>query len=129
MDFGLRFVELKKDIQRLSEKADALAQSYAEAEDFTSKFLTQCSKHRIKLVSINKKTDLIEGCRTWPFGYDGSVFADGRTKDGWPTIWSVVEELGISGGCGNSGQHKITDSARLVDGVYRFENGKWIKIE
>ena len=130
MDWSYKFENLQNEIKGLSERADRLAQAYAEAEDFTRKFLTQCSKHNIKLVSIGVRTDLIEKSKTYPFGCSGSVFAEGRTKDGWPVIWSVVSELGIGGGCGNSDQHQITQDAQsiLIDGVYEFKDKKWHKI-
>ena len=129
MDFGYKFDELQKQIKCLEEKANSLAEAYAEAEDFTLRFLECCSKHNIKMVSIRKRTDLIESAKGFPFGCGNSVFADGRDRDGWPTIWGVVEEMGISGGAGNSGQHEVTCDAKLIDGVYEFKDQKWRKIE
>ena len=129
MDFGYKFDELQKQIKCLEEKANSLAEAYAEAEDFTLRFLKCCSKHNIKMVSIRKRTDLIESAKGFPFGCGNSVFADGRDRDGWPTIWGVVEEMGISGGAGNSGQHEVTCDAKLIDGVYEFKDQKWRKIE
>lgn len=131
MRFDYKFDEIKQEIKNLEEKADKLAIAYAEAEDFTNKFLSRCSAHKIKLVSIGVETDLIEASSTYPWGCSGSVFAEGRTKDGWPAIWSVVSELGISGGAGNSDQHQINRDAqsRLIDGVYEFKDKKWHKIK
>ena len=129
MEFGYKFDELKKQIECLVAKANSLAEAYAEAEDFTLRFLKCCSKHNIKMVSIGKRTDLIESAKGFPFGCGNSVFADGRDRDGWPTIWGVVEEMGISGGAGNTGQHQVTCDAKLIDGVYEFKGKKWRKIE
>ena len=129
MEFGYKFDELKKQIECLEAKANSLAEAYAEAEDFTLRFLKCCSKHNIKLVSIGKRTDLIESAKGFPFGCGNSVFADGRDRDGWPTIWGVVEEMGISGGVGNTGQHQVNCDAKLIDGVYEFKDKKWSKIE
>ena len=129
MDFGYKFDELQKQIKCLEEKANSLAEAYAEAEDFTLRFLKCCSKHNIKTVSIGKRTDLIESAKSWPFGCGGSVFADGRCRDGWPAIWGIVEEMGISGGAGNTGQHQVSRDAKLIDGVYEFKDKKWRKIE
>ena len=130
MDWSYKFENLQNEIKGLSERADRLAQAYAEAEDFTRKFLAQCSKHKIKLVSIGVRTDLIEASKTYPWACSGSVFAEERTQDGWPCIWSVVSELDISGGAGNSDQHQINRDAqsRLIDGVYEFKDKKWHKI-
>ena len=129
MEFGYKFDELQKQIECLKSNANSLALAYAEAEDFTLRFLKCCRKHHIKLVSIGKRTDLVESSKNFPFGCGGSVFADGRGRDGWPTIWGVVEEMGISGGAGNTGQHQVTCDAKLIDGVYEFKGKKWRKIE
>ena len=129
MEFGYKFDELKKQIECLEAKANSLAEAYAEAEDFTLQFLKCCSKHHIKLVSIGKRTNLIESTKSYPFGCEGSVFADGRGRAGRPAIWGIVEEMGISGGAGNSGQHQVNCDAKLIDGVYEFKDKKWRKIE
>ena len=131
MRFDHKFDEIKQEIKNLQEKADKLAIAYAEAEDFTEKFLKRCSAHKIKLVSIGVRTKLIEGCEDYPWGCEGSVFAEVRAKDGFPTIWSVVEELDISGGAGNGYQHQINRYAqsRLIDGIYEFKDKKWHKIK
>ena len=129
MEWGYKFDELKKQIECLEAKSNSLAEAYAEAEDFTLQFLKCCSKHNIKFVSIGKRTNLIESTKSYPFNCEGSVFADGRSSDGWPAIWGVVEGMGISGGAGNSGQHQVTCDAKLIDGVYEFKNKKWRKIE
>ena len=112
----------------LRNKANSLAEASAEAEDFTLRFLKCCSKHHIKLVSIGKKTELIESAKNFPFSFSGSVFSDGIGSDGWPAIWGVVEEMGISDGCGNTGQHQVSCDAKLIDGVYEFKDKKWRKI-
>ena len=127
-NWGYEFNNLQNQVQALTERADALAKAYAEAEDFTLRFLKQCSKHKIKLVSIGTRTELIDSAKEFPFGCDGSVFADGYSKDGWPVIWRVVEEMGIDGGAGNTGQHQVLSSANLVSGVYEFKDKKWLKI-
>ena len=129
MNWEYKFKDLQEEVKALEKKANALSESYAEAEDFTLRFLKCCRKHNIKLVSIGKRTELIESSKTYPFGCCGSVFADGRSRDGWPTIWGIVNEMGISGGCGNSGQHQVSCDAKLIDGVYEFKDKKWRKIE
>lgn len=129
MEFGYKFDELQKQVECLEEKANSLAEAYAEAEDFTLRFLKCCSKHHINLVSIGKRTNIIESAKNFPFGCGNSVFADGRDRDGWPTIWGVVSEMGVSGGAGNTGQHQISCDAKLIDGVYELKDKKWRKIE
>lgn len=129
MNWEYKFKDLQEEVKALEQKANALSEPYAEAEDFTLRFLECCRKHNIKLVSIGTRTELIESSKTYPFGCCGSVFADGRSRDGLPTIWGIVNEMGISGGCGNSGQHQVSCDAKLIDGVYEFKNKKWRKIE
>ena len=129
MNWENKFKDLQEELREFQERANSLAKAYAEAEDFTLRFLKCCSKHHIKLVSIGKKTELIESSKTYPFGCDDSVFADNRSRDGWPTIWAIVEEMGVSCGCGNSGQHQVNCDAKLIDGVYEFKDKKWRKIE
>ena len=129
MEWLYKFDELKNQIECLEAKANSLAEAYAEAEDFTLQFLKCCSKHNIKLVSIGKRTNLIESTKSYPFDSKGSVFADGRDRNGWPAIWGIVDEIGISGGAGNTGQHQVTCDAKLIDGVYEFKDKKWRKIE
>ena len=128
MNWEYKFKDLQEEVMELQEKANSLAEAYAEAEDFTLRFLKCCSKHKIKLVSIGTRTELIESSKTYPFGCSGSVFAEGRSRDGCPTIWGIVEEMGISCGCGNSGQHQVSCDAKLIDGVYEFKDKKWRKI-
>ena len=131
MRFDYKFNEIKQEIKNLQEKADKLAIAYAEAEDFTEKFLKRCSAHKIKLVSIGIRTDLIKECKDYPWGCEGSVFAEGTARDGFPSIWSVVEELDISGGAGNRNQHQLNGYAqsKLIDGIYEFKDKKWHKIK
>lgn len=130
MDWSGKFEELKGEISALSCKADKMAQAYAEAEDFTRKFLARCSAHKIKVVSIATRTKLIKECSGFPFSVEYSVFAEGESTDGFPKIWSVVDELDISGGCGNYNQHQVSGKAmsKLINGVYEFKDKKWNKI-
>jgi len=127
MDFDIRMKRLEEKGNHLQAEISDLKDEYLACSEFTTKFLETCSKYGISRVSISKKDEELEGCKYWPFGYQGSVFADGR-HDGWPTIWRVVEELKIGGGCGNSGQYCVND-ANLVNGIYEFKDGQWNKVE
>lgn len=129
MNWGYKFSELQTQINTLQDKANRLAEAYAEAEDFTLKFLACCEKHHIDLVSIGQRTDRIKSAKKYPFDVKDSVFADGTDSEDGPYIWSVVSDMGISGGCGNSGQHQIRNSAKLIDGVYELKDGTWRKVE
>lgn len=131
MRFDNKFDEIKSEIKILQKKSDKILAAYAEAEDFTRKFLDRCSAHKIRIVSIGIRTELINGCNNFPFGCEGSVFAEGTERDGSPAIWSVVADLDISGGAGNQNQHQINRYAqsRLIDGIYEFKDKKWHKIK
>ena len=129
MNWRYKFSELQTQINTLQDKANCLAEAYAEAEDFTLKFLACCEKHHIDLVSIGQRTDRIKSAKKYPFDVKDSVFADGTDSEDGPYIWSVVSDMGISGGCGNSGQHQIRNSAKLIDGVYELKDGTWRKVE
>lgn len=127
MNFENKFKDIESRIESLTSGLKDLKDTYEEAKDFTSLYLQCCEKHGISLTSICRKTNLISACKGWPFGFDDNVFADER-KGTWPAIWAVCEEMNLGGGCGNTGQHQANCS-RLIDGVYKLENGKWLKIE
>ena len=127
MDYNLKFGNIESQMSNLKTRFDVLKDEFDEAVEFTKVFLDECKNQDITLVSIGTRNEEIKSAKNWGFNYTCSVFADNKGKDGWPTIWSVVNKLGISGGCGNSGQHQITGEsyARLVDGVYLYKDGKW----
>lgn len=127
MDYDLKFNSIQSQMSRLQVQFADLKDDFEKSVEYTKVFLDECKNNGIKLVSIGKYDEEIKSTKNWPFYTPCSVFADKRTKDGWPSIWRVVENLGISGGCGNSGQHQISSEsyARLVDGVYLYKDGKW----
>lgn len=127
MDFECRISRIEGTQKNIQMEIDSLKKEYEDCVDFTEKFLDLCKKKKITRVAIGKKDEELKDCKPWPFGYQGSVFADGRCGS-WPAIWSVVEELGISGGCGNCGEHSINGNALLIDGIYEYKEDKWNKI-
>lgn len=107
------------------------------AKENTNRFLEECEKVGIKIVSIGTKTNKIQNSREWKsFSHDDSIFADEyeKRKDGtkgWPAIWKVSEAFekeGYGYGCGNRGQHQFS-CAKFVEGVYEFKEGKWFLLE
>lgn len=129
MNFEISFNEIEKDLEKISERQKKLSDDFEQAKIFTAKFLSACSRRKIKLVSIGEQTDLIKSSKEWSFGHSYSVFSEENDRKGFPKIWDVVSEMGISGGCGNSNQHQISSEglSRLINGVYEFSNGKWYK--
>lgn len=129
-DIKNRQLIIDSELKSLKESIADFAEAYEEARNFTEKFLDCCEKHGIDLVSIGVSTEQISGCETYPFSHKGSVFAEGRYNH-FPAIWTVVREMGIGWGAGNTNQHQISPEARLelIDGVYKLKDGVWEKIE
>jgi len=127
VDYVLKFAGIEGQMLRLKTQFNDLKNEFDESVEYTKVFLDECKKQGIKLVSIGRTDEEIKSTNGWPFDPARSIFADNRSKDDWPAIWKVSENLGIGGGCGNSGQHQISSEAyaRLVDGVYSYKNGKW----
>ena len=127
MNFESRFKNLEADVKSIKKSIADLKVAYEQNIEFTSVFLQCCEKRGICTVSIATPTDLIESCKGWHWGFEGHIFADER-EGTWPAIWAVSEDMKISSGCGNSGQHQA-NCARLVDGVYKLQDGKWLRLE
>lgn len=130
MDINYEIKKLKNKQNEIDGQIKSLEDRYIENTLFTNEFLECCRKNGIKKVGINTGDESLEGYRKHPFGKSGNVFAD-EDKDGWPAIWAVCEQMNISGGCGNGGQHQISSiaSAKLIDGIYELENGIWKRID
>lgn len=130
MNWEEKLADFEVRLKEWDAKFNNLMIAYNESRDFTQDFLECCKKHDIDLVAINCNDDRLKD-NHYSFAPYESVFADGDDNEGWPLIWSVVEDFGISGGCGNSGQHAITEDAsvKLIDGVYELKNGQWRKIK
>lgn len=99
----------------------------------TYNLLRKCQKYGLKRVCVGVAHPLVPESMTFPWNPDGSVFGIDTPKglskddDGWPAIWRVVEDLGISWGAGNSNQHQARmDGLQL--GAYLYRNKKWKKI-
>lgn len=127
MDYGYRFTELNDRANSLAAETQIALSEYKKACKFTSVFLGECESAGIKAVTIGVSHKCVPSSVGWPFSSKGSVFAMGKSENGWPAIWGVVERLGISGSCGNSDQH-AADTSNLVDGAYELKSGKWIKL-
>lgn len=124
-------------IQAAMEKAEAavrniqdLKSEYEDARDFTAVFLDICRRREIELVSVGKRTELIEPSASFPFGVGGSAFAISKTGNR-TAIWEACGEAGVYAGCGNSCQAQLNQkgAAQLIDGVYRLQDGVWERVE
>ena len=96
-----------------------------DAAETTASILAACEKLGVDIVGIGKKHKDIKGSIVHPFGASGSVFAGGYDASGFPIAWSIVRVAGVSGGCGNPGQHQVAQGTKMLDGVYRCIGGMW----
>jgi hypothetical protein len=128
MNFELEIQRSESQLNDAVAEIKRIKEQLKDARVFTAQFLTKCKKYKITKVSIGRKHDSVESTVNWPFGHEGSVFSDDVECKMWPAIWRVVEEMGISGGCGNLNQHNANTS-RLIDGVYHLKDGKWMRVE
>ena len=119
------FDDYERKLKELDEYREKLIEDYKIAKENTRKFLKECEKVGIKIVSIGTKTNKIKSSREWSYYCEGSIFADEKYND-WPAIWKVAEMENdkYNGGCGNGGQHEF-DCTRFVEGIYEFKDGKW----
>ncbi len=102
-------------------------------EQTLTKLLDLCAKHGYDAVAIGMKHEVVPQSVRFVFGPQGSIFANpkGRKRcniDGWPAIWSIVEQVGLESGCGNFHQHQIHNAPFLHPQVWQLKKGKWAKI-
>lgn len=120
--------DYRDKLNYIQEQLNTLKLELKDAEKQTIKFLSKCSEYEIKKVSIGKANN------DWPFNGNGSVFTFNNSRtpnskgESWPAIWGVVKELNISGGCGNTDQHQVSNE-NLMEGIYEFKNKKWKRID
>lgn len=126
-----KIINFKDKFDKFERELKEMKADYRLYKKETTKFLKECTKYGINLVSIGVSTKKIKRSLGW--GETSSVIAGGdvldKNKDGFPAIWSVINNLGISGSCGNGHQHYVNDKARLIEGVYEFKNNQWRIIE
>lgn len=118
------------EFNELEDSVKQLKKDYSEYKKNTVNFLKECGKFGIKLVSVGKKTEKIECSSSFPFETNNSVFAYGDVQyQNYPAIWTALNNLKISGGCGNGHQHELNDTAKLIEGVYELKNEIWKQVE
>ena len=137
MNFDRKIDDALQAAKDALSQAETLKKQYEQAKDFTAIFLDKCKARDITKVSIGVKTKKIPATQNWPFGFRGSVFSfvpktapeDGDSHA--TRIWRVVDEMGISGSCGNSDQHLLASDGdeKLIDGVYEFRADNWNRTE
>jgi len=92
----------------------------------TLDLLLRCKKYGITRVAIGIGDESIPlSCHY----YCDAIFTyspegKGRDEHGWPAIWGIVSDMGISIGAGSTNYHQaVIDD--LVKGVYYLRKGKW----
>lgn len=125
--------DLQERVQRISEsildEVDRFNKKFAIATKNTEKFLRECQKVWIKLVSLWTETDLIPRTKTFPFWTYNSIFAEWEYAGViWnakrPAIRSVAEKFEEWHWCWNTWQHSF-DLDEFVEWVYEFK--KWCR--
>jgi len=123
--------DLFESLERLEDKLKILKKKVKIGVEFTQKFLNKCGKAGYTRISIGKRSNKVSSSKGWTFGTSSSVFgfpSGIKDKTGWCAIWGIVEELGISGGCGNADQHQVSED-NLIEGVFQLKGKKWMRIE
>jgi len=129
MDYDSQYAALALRIDSALSELKALNKAIKSAQVFTAKFLKACSDKGLTAIAIRKRGKQVPASMDFPFGASGSVFSfSPKKEDGWPAIWGICEDFGVSHGCGNSSQHAIKDTPDLIDGIYEFKAGKWNKV-
>lgn len=109
-------------------EAERALEKIEAAKEKTAEVLSIANEIGVKTVGIGRKHASL-GNTEFPFGGSGSIFTPTQSRhNGWPSAWHIAERAGISGGCGNTGQHQIRQDS-CVDGVYRCIKGVWTRIE
>ena len=123
---------VKSITQSIKEETKEMNDKFLVAKKNTDKFLKECERVWIKVVSLWTKTDLIPRTITFPFGVDGSIFAEWlyaeyewRTER--PAIWSVASKFEEWHGCWNGWQHSF-DLDNFIEWVYEFKKWCWKKV-
>ena len=101
-----RIREIVKMLERV--KRDPLKSFVAAAEadelptlreELLKKLFEECKSHDIRYLYLGKGE--ICGCE--------GKRAKGGLRNGWPAMWSVADDVGITGGCGNTDQYQTSD--------------------
>lgn len=102
MNFKDKFKMVEEQIKRCSNDFKTFKEQYISAINKTNEFLKCCEMVGIKRVSLGVFDKKIKSYKDWPFGFNGSAFAD-ELHCTWPAIWKACELAGIGLGCGNTG--------------------------
>lgn len=127
MNYGYEFGKLKSRVDELCSDIDRMNADFVESASFTDKFLNKCKQLGLSRVAVGIADQDTDGAKGWNGGY-GMVFSNDHRTGTWPTIWKVIEDMQMEGGCGNSNQYQSSSVHRLVDGVYELKDGNWIKL-
>ena len=132
MDFEQKLKHVEQRSNQIAQESTELREKYESATKFTAEFLASCEAKGITKVAIGKSHKSVPSSIRHPFGASGSVFSfqpkEAASFNGWPPIWAVVSEMGVSAGCGNTDQHQA-DLSGLIDGVYHRKNGHWHRVD
>lgn len=131
MNFKYKLDNIEEEIKKSINELKSVRAELKECVAFTGKFLAVCKELGIKKVAVGVSHPSVKSSNDFGFGPINSAFAGGEGKEGWPKIWKAVELAGVSGGCGNHDQHQLNGigQAKLIDGCYHLNGGKWRKVD
>lgn len=91
----------------------------------TYKLLDQLAQAGYTRVAIRRSDYKIPVSVAHPF-VNVNLFAAPKCQDesGWPAVWRIVEAAGVWGGAGGEDSAQLK-RGRLLDGIYRLEQGVW----
>lgn len=127
-DFDSKIENTQSRVREALQELKEIERHLRVAEAKTEELLEIASSVGVELVSIGKKTDLIDSTKHFNYA-SGSIFTPTENRHGhWPAAWHIAEKAGVSYGAGNNGQHQAHTSD-LIDGVYECRNGQWSRID
>jgi len=112
-------------IEEMQEQLDKLKSDYEEALQFTNNILKRAQDYRIEFLGINRTDERVQA-NPWDSA-PSSLFAKERDENGNLQVWRLARDF-FPGSCGNSEQYQIPHDATVVDGIYKFSDGKWEKV-
>lgn len=109
----------------MQEQLDNLKSEYEEALQFTNNILKRAEDYHIKYLGINRTDERVQ-TNPWESA-PSSLFAKECDENGSLQVWKLARDF-FPGSCGNQEQYQIPSTATVVDGIYKFSDGKWEKV-
>ena len=92
------------------------------------KLIDLCDKAGYIGITVCMADDCVKRSTNFVFGPDKSVFTEPGEKydhSGFPKIWTIIDTLGVSAGCGNDQQKQLKYGHKLTKACYKKEKNDW----